>query len=427
MQQLHLPRPYFAFADLVEPLRDVVALRFDLLHLQHRSMLGRSSLPIEAAAQMPTLLLELEAAVEGIAGLPGLRSALELGGEAPAIQRILEEDAWYVVVLDRVGIPARLYRAPDTADFEKVAVADIQYLEVHDVEQLAELHRIGQAGETDANTIAGLLGLGCDLACLACYDVGQGSCNALCSDRGHPQIYFDLGGGALSHSRTYPASFRVCHSDRQAVVLSHWDIDHWITGQKDAASLDHPWIVPNQSVGPTHLKFASRLYKRGNLHIWPSALATRTVGAVEVLRCNGKSRNDSGLSAIVRVRDGSGGELPVLLPGDARYSHIPVRAGTSFGGLVASHHGAASSGQPPLSQNPARLVYAYGVGNTYGHPHSKALSQHSSAGWSQVYHAPQGSAIVAPPSTPAPLKPPCQCAACDPCCSLACSLLLTQP
>jgi len=425
MEQLLLPEPFLGFADAVESLPEQLAVRFDLISSDNRMLLERSGAPLKAANELPTLLLEFEASYETISRLPGLQNVVARSRRTG--EDLIAEDSWYEVRVGRPGVQARLYNSPAAPQFASRQVVDIRLLDKNEDMQLRKLHSIGQAGETDVDYIDSLLKQGSTADRFVTYRVGQGTCSALCTRFTHPQIYFDLGGGATSHLSTYPPGFCVCHRDNQPVILSHWDIDHWVTGLRDSASLDHPWLTPNQSVGPTHLKFASQLYRRGNLYVWPAALPSYHSGCVELIQCTGRSRNDSGLAAVIELQGDARTDASVLVPGDARYSHIPTTAHRFFSGLVASHHGSKHSGSPPVAQQGNRLAYTFGKGNRFGHPHAAAKNSHSGAGWNCSLDTPNGSIIVAPLAVAAPLEPPCRSSQTDACCTSSCALSVSQP
>ena len=424
--QLQLFEEVFAFADMVEPLPGGVTARLDLLESAGRRMLRETASPLKAAHELPTRLLEFEAKEEELQRLPSFDSLVR--DKEPPSRLALQEDRWYRLLLGTPGIiPARRYTSVHSDVADRVSIVDIQRLDAKQEWELARLHQIGQAGEVDGENLKAWIRQAAAAELVATYHVGQGGCNAICDNHGRPKLYFDLGGGTTSNAETYPPGFVICHFGQQPVVLSHWDMDHWATGDRDPACLDHPWVVPDQSVGPTHLKFASRLHAHGNLHVWPAALPRLKAGSLEIVRCTGRSRNNSGLAAIVELVGSGSTAYPVLLPGDARYSKIPLGSHCSFGALVASHHGSKSGGAPP-PPHPGRhqLVYLYGAPNSYHHPDAAALAVHSATGWSHSMGTPKGSVALAPPPTAAPINPTCFTPACAPCCGHSCSLSLAQ-
>lgn len=220
------------------------------------------------------------------------------------------------------------------------------------------------------------------------YDVGQGSATAICDSGGTPHYYFDLGGGALNNTSTYPyqpGDHPFCADLGQAVVLSHWDMDHWVSGHRLSQYTDLPWIVPSQALGATHLKFASSLYAKGNLHVWAAPSGTTIVNTIGLMqRCTGRGRNDSGIALLVydpaQPTQGS-----TLLPGDCSYWFIPSDGSGSLKALVAAHHGGVIRGRAyvpmPMPGARAAIAFSYGQGNSYGHPRGPTVALHKAAGW----------------------------------------------
>ncbi len=217
------------------------------------------------------------------------------------------------------------------------------------------------------------------------YDVGQGSASAISElSNSTPALYYDLGGGVGSNSRTFPTRLKqFCWTKNPPIVLSHWDWDHWSSGNRDARSKKQTWIVPRQTLGAVHRSFAAGIQRHGRLLVWPNGLKSVVRGCVSIEKCTGAGKNNSGLAMIVTGPNGD----KVLLPGDARYTAIPSltpRPTSQFVSIVAPHHGGTSGGAyaptcPALAHS--RLVYSCGNGNTYGHPATRTIANHQGAGW----------------------------------------------
>jgi hypothetical protein len=225
------------------------------------------------------------------------------------------------------------------------------------------------------------------------FDVGQGSCAALISIPPQPYIYFDFGGGVGQNAHTYPKNLRFCFTNYPPVILSHWDMDHWISAYRHKEALDLKWIVPRQHVGPTHLKFALDLNAKKNLLIWPKTLTMLPLewGTVMKLPPH-RDRNHAGLIVVVSVNKGN-----VLCPGDARYSLIPKSMMTNLVGLLATHHGGNyRADRPPNASCGNRVIFSFGKGNTYHHPSDVSVSKHHSAGWTDRKDTPNANRIVPP-------------------------------
>lgn len=221
------------------------------------------------------------------------------------------------------------------------------------------------------------------------YDVGQGNWNALIDDAGAVLTHFDCGGGVKANKRTFPTKLidNTCWQRRPPVILSHWDFDHWSSAWRFEEFLDLTWIVPNQPLGAVQAKLASYLYRMNKLAVWPGGLMPPTYGQVRIEQCLGGSINDRGLALFISPPSGQGPEI--LLPGDARYDHIPgVHPGATFAAMVASHHGAnirtiggAIANSPSPSMPGSSCAISFGAGNGFGHPATAMKDRYLAAGW----------------------------------------------
>jgi hypothetical protein len=226
------------------------------------------------------------------------------------------------------------------------------------------------------------------------YDVGQGAATALCDNHGAPIAYFDLGGGVLANKGTFSNAFTdICTSYEPPVILSHWDWDHWSSGNRFPVATSLTWIVPNQKLGAVHGTFAAAIAANGRLLVWPGGLASLRIGQVEIEKCLGTSgRNHTGLALLV---DGPAGEPPILLTGDARYTAIPSGLGNPIS-VVVPHHGAdMRSHSTPLclGQPAARAAYSYGPSNSFSHPRHCTYVDHDFNSWPHRALTPGSSAI----------------------------------
>lgn len=229
------------------------------------------------------------------------------------------------------------------------------------------------------------------------YDVGQGNCNAIVNAMAQPLVYYDFGGGVLSHTKTYPTGLsKFCFTKCPSIVLSHWDWDHWSSAKRTQRASSDPiaiaakWIVPRQKLGPVHRGFAAQL---NNLLIWPRSLPQVSTPNVAVQSCLGPkgTRNHSGLSMVFKPSWARGNG--VLFTGDCDYRYIS--AATSHGGgfdcVVIPHHGAKLSKKttippPQVSSSYLRLCVSCGKSNDYGHPDGITITDHVSSGWTRGNH-----------------------------------------
>jgi len=220
---------------------------------------------------------------------------------------------------------------------------------------------------------------------VAVYDVGQGACQAMLSGShgGVPSLYIDFGGGVLGNAKTFPSGYRgFCFTQAPAILLSHWDWDHWSSAHRFPQALDTVWIAPPIPEKPIQQAFAADLHSTRKLLIWgKSAPQSVRRGSIRVERCSGKTVNDSGLA--VTVYSGAGRSKNCLLPGDASYRHIPsVLGGESFNAVCITHHGGRlHSRLIPKPKRGARTVCSVGAGNSYKHPFIETLEAHELGGW----------------------------------------------
>lgn len=242
--------------------------------------------------------------------------------------------------------------------------------------------------ETDPATLLDVLAnLDDGIEWVAIYDVGQGSAAGLIGKNGAPLAYFDMGGGVLANTTTFPVGLtNICFTQAPTFILSHWDWDHWSSGARFGAQ-GHTWIVPNQKLGAVHATFAASVASTGRLLVWPSICKSLKRGQLTLFKCTGTGRNHSGLAIEVTGPDG---EPPILLTGDARYSIVNNAPQNIYTSVVAPHHGADMRNHQ-VPQCPrllaSRTAYSYGRGNSFGHPRIVTEQDHDAASWA---HASQG-------------------------------------
>jgi hypothetical protein len=281
------------------------------------------------------------------------------------------------------GIPASLVEAgpvdPETSARLKRAVSTAHILDA--TEQ-----------EVD-NALTGVAGASIDWA--VTYDVGQGDSIGLCEPKGSVKAYFDLGGGVNGNAKTFPTALtHFCFTQQPPIILSHWDFDHWSSANRDTRSHGMTWIAPRQAVGPTHLALMTNITSAGKLLLvptggaptWPKGFIAKWRGQLYLELCTGKGRNHSGLALTLSEKASGGGEQ-MLFPGDARYTHIPSFPNpptSQYLSVVAPHHGGdMRSRTAPVcpSHAASRLIYSYGLGNTFSHPRNITRTDHDTNGW----------------------------------------------
>ncbi|MFW0778699.1 hypothetical protein ACM6N5_00475 [Rossellomorea marisflavi] len=155
----------------------------------------------------------------------------------------------------------------------------------------------------------------------------------------------------------------------------------------------------------SHLKVAIALYNRKNLYIWPEDLKRVKANDFFVCKNSGRTRNDSGLSLLSQIVIKKNGMVyRTLFPGDAQYKYIPsFKAGLDA--LVVTHHGGMYKGDiPPMPNKINKLVYSYGINNTYNHPAAKSISKHQKLNWNKRLDTINGHVLLGP-ATNIPIKP----------------------
>ena len=174
-------------------------------------------------------------------------------------------------------------------------------------------------------------------------------------------------------------------------------MDHWGLALRFPQAEESKWVVPRQApLGPQHVKFAERLYQKGNLLIWPqaaSSIHTRH-GVIWKLPAH-TDRNRSGL--VMTAASASQASQPhrTLMPGDARYDVIPAHAKAALTGLCVTHHGGNYRGDSPPAALPVnKCAYSFAVKNEYGHPKKISEDKHVAAGWKDPRNTPDGNVCL---------------------------------
>lgn len=292
-------------------------------------------------------------------------------------------DHWYKIRLGNAGLPLHAYTGLDeptgiVARMEDAEPVDGMTREGRLLSKVFSLSQHRPAGERairDAFEIRGA-----QEAHLCVYHVGQGSCAALCDADRTPLVYLDLGGGVTRNAGTYPAGLKLCFSGNQPVILSHWDMDHWVGGKRHPSALASMWLVPDQRMGPTHRAFAQNLAARGNLLKWPDDQDKIVFSWGWITKLpKQRDRNHSGLVVVAHIGDEG---LRALIPGDAPYHRIPDQDKANVSLLVATHHGGWYRRDiPPRAVPRGTVFYSYGTDNSYKHPRSGSVQKHEEAGW----------------------------------------------
>ena len=158
------------------------------------------------------------------------------------------------------------------------------------------------------------------------------------------------------------------------------------SGPLVTASLALDWIAPFQTITSPQLIFAASVRSAGGILLVSRATpgTSFSFGNVSFHRARGTTRNDSGFW--LQVDPPSSGE-PFFFPGDADYLHLRSAPSTAAG-LAATHHGAnwPSTTAPPGAGGAVlkQVVFSFGLGNSYGHPTSRSITDHTTAGFARI-------------------------------------------
>ncbi len=283
------------------------------------------------------------------------------------------------------------------------------------------LNEIEEADETQMNNVFKSIPSRSGNYFVGVYYVGQGNLSAICDDSGMPVFYFDVGGGCYVNHATYINPLRMCFTNNQPIILSHWDMDHLETARRDIISngtksmfLQSDWLVPNQQIGPGYTKLAHTLNSARPLFKWPLSLVTLNFRFGKIIKCSGTGKNHSGLVLDLSLTNSNGTMSSFLLPADASYGSIPYIK-SCYDGLIATHHGAEFpiNNAPVCTANGVHgICYSYGLNNSYKHPRLNAENAHTTNGWNNRRDTIAGNVAINQLSAIA-LQPPCNCGNCD--------------
>jgi hypothetical protein len=331
------------------------------------------------------------------------------------------ESTWVIIHTNKVqGEEARLFVEGDEEN-RIIYISQIQKFPEDDLTGKLLAKKVSLDDEEDAtkDEILSLISNGNGPAeFIAAYNVGQGNSNSVCDNHSMPLLYFDLGGGCYANKHTYATCLNFCFSHSPAIVLSHWDTDHYQSAKLNTTYRSKNWIVPRQTIGPVHYKFFLSL--TGTTRIWPAhtILPRLSFAWGEMVRCTGPAgkKNHTGLAFFASLNPHTNTIREVLLPADAAYTYIPGAATTNFEGLIATHHGAdfdLSNHPLPPGYGVYALAYSFGLTNTYGHPKPSAKLAHNGAMWLTANSKETTGGHIAIANLPCPLALACGGTSCD--------------
>lgn len=379
---------------------------FAFVEQRDAAVLGATLLVLDIvrATEIEPLLGGEDGARAELGSLPTAQVTLEVPPSAQPDFSGYEEGSWHRVRLGPdEAYPATLYRSPSGTEFAPTMLSVAPQLEKATAAALLALVSLDDARDATQFELDDVVRVH-QGAHVAVINVGQGNCNAICDLHGIPTLYFDLGAGCLWNAQTRPSRLEFCFTEARSVVLSHWDFDHWYGGflSREQVRTRPVWLAPRQAIGVRTRKFAVSLIRDKRLIIWPANQHRVRNGTLELVKCTGASKNDSGIALATRVERGV-----VLCPGDAAFDHLPVPRVVGrrpIVGLVATHHGSAHVGAPlpRPKRRGARIAFSFGASNTYRHPDSAARLLYSSEGWTRQLETPAGSIALGGRCMPTP-------------------------
>jgi hypothetical protein len=334
------------------------------------------TLDVVRTADLDRILEHNEPDVISTRPVPTAQVTLALRRREPRFDDYVE-GTWHAITLSLTSGPfrSRLYRDLDGVGSVRAYLEPGQKLPAPLVAQLATTLSLNDLPDANATDITSAECPG-TVEFVEVVNVGQGNCNALCDSTGAPLLYFDFGGGCLANAKTYPAGLTFCFRKKAPVVLSHWDFDHWYSGDVHATACTLEWFAPNQRIGTRTRKFVNRLKKSKVLRIIPKTIAPFVVSGATFDFCIGpaNSKNDTGIACFAAVAGAA-----VLCPADAEFRYISSVGTKKWDALVATHHGSNHTGSPIPS--PAGLsspiAFSFGTRNSYHHPGTTALGLYS--------------------------------------------------
>lgn len=350
---------------------------------------------IKYLAAIPLFLIQIDLDPATIVELAGRRGAdLESGvrpkREEPDRALLSLERRWVTIEAGRTGARAalvfhNLFEAPSST-----RVLSIRTSALATRKSLNRLDPLRRINDAPLDLIKRALPGPGAVGALTVFDVGQGEAIGL-TGGGHVACYFDFGGGVAGNRKTFPTRLKqFCLCSQPAIILSHWDHDHWSSEGRDTRVHARTWIVPRQSVksskrAPHHSAFIGSIRaSRGTILVWPGKVAAKKFGQIVIQQCKGKSKNSSGLALSLLPPKRVSGKS-ALLTADAGYGDLPSypRSG-DHDAIVCPHHGGRSNSRTvpgPPGRSYQRLFYTYGKGNSYGHPLPKTYKKHHTAKW----------------------------------------------
>ncbi|APC39655.1 hypothetical protein [Clostridium estertheticum] len=292
---------------------------------------------------------------------------------------------WYILDAnyenkEQLTYGANIYFSRSLGEMEEENIEEIK--KVEDEKFLTKIDNYFDLKSLDFKVVEGEIFNGSKLSPLniesvSIFNVGQGSCAAICDSEARPILYFDFGEAYGQDKQYCPINQRFCLCNNPYVILSHWDKDHWFGALRFNKIIDNKWIVPYQKIGVEAYKLADSISAKGNLFLWEDTKKELKTSFGYIFKCKGKAnhRHNNGLGIFVEIKKEDNMVKKYLLPGDNRYRYIDSKFLHDLDGLVASHHGGIYFDKKsdistiiPKNTKNGKIVYSAGDNSSHGHP-----------------------------------------------------------
>ncbi len=294
----------------------------------------------------------------------------------------VEEGDWVTLTLEKQAGSPRAWALPATSDYESEGSTNVSSIAaLIDGGELSETppgpdspiglrlrhhsRLLGQDRQVDdQGQLEFFLSLTTGKIEVDCLDVGQASCNVI-REGGVPRVCFDVGAPLYRNNKSFKSRASWPLPKTGAVILSHWDFDHFDLGRRVPQLQSLSWFAPDQPVGPNTLRFQRKLgtklkFLTGS---YSGVLPGGSFSLEPGLSTKPKDRNGTGYSLRIDLEDAA-----LLLTGDADYSMIPPAMWSALSAMTIPHHGGDCSSPPSPRRAPGRAVVSYGRPNCYRHP-----------------------------------------------------------
>ncbi len=228
------------------------------------------------------------------------------------------------------------------------------------------------------------------------HNVGQGLATSLEFDSARI-LYFDFGMACGRNIKTLPLHVDLTIAENGVIILSHTDEDHWCGFRKEPLGLSATWIIPRQHSKASFSKaVAAILIHHGKVYYNdPNGLSCGNLEvAHEKTACSSScDPHQTGYAMYLHGKDSNGNPRNIAISGDQYYDCQPQAQLSGLHLLVACHHGGKYSQNchcslPSPADDSGRVVYSYGVNNSYMHP--SETRAYELAGWNDRVNTPDG-------------------------------------